>query len=147
MSTGFLSARAYIRSHMEALEYEEHRDYFDEENVPETELPDSYMMISSLISNIGDEQPDLKENEFTIIIRFWSDEVKDPTTAVEDLHERAFSILQRIQEPRNMQSANIKNAKYSTIEFDPLSLSQGNVAKCEITVLVEKDLCFQDPTL
>jgi len=129
----FTEVRPYIRTRMNGLNYEEHKDGFDYENIPSTLLHKSYHIESSSISatSTGNGAIDC---DVYVILRVFISGYKYPADGIDSALSRAEVILQDLIAPENRSPTCVQNILMDNINILPLSDSNNNAIILEVSL-------------
>lgn len=139
--------RPYFRNIIDTLStgqglgYVEHRDAFNYNNIPGTELDQAYHLETGAIVNIAVDQLTYTI-QFPVTVRLFRRGYNDTVQAHEDLIADTDSILAAILDPANKLDGTLFNVIPGSINYVQLSFDNDNWIVGEITFQAITKLCF-----
>jgi len=137
----FVSVRPHFRSRMIGLNYTEHTDAVDFENVAATLLDNSFHMETSPISGAAANQRDHKF-DYSMVLRVFKRGFADPVSMYDDADQDIEDILSDLLSPANRLGIDIKDIIPESINKLPLSNSNDNDLIIEFNFTVKIIMCF-----
>ncbi len=127
---GLSDVRAYFRTSMESLGYNEWRDGFNAENIPSTLLDNSFHIVSGDITPTVNHQG--HEFDCPITIRIFKKGFLDPVSAIDESYIDVETIYAEILSPANRLTVDVHDVVPTGISVNPLTLQNDNAAVVEI---------------
>jgi hypothetical protein len=123
----------YFRTVMNALSHKEHKDAFNDENIPSTALHRSYHLYLEQASIVNQNQSVIEVLQ-PIRVRLFVKGYRDPWTGRETALGYADSILKSALAPtrRHTQTSGIKNVTFISGQPTELSIDNDNVIQMEL---------------
>lgn len=117
--------RTYFRARLNALNYREHPDGFNFENIPQTILDRSYHLEIGLITGSTANQ-ETHNFSYPLTIRIFLKGFRDPAAKIDDAIGQAEVILADVLKPSNRLGVTIKDVVPDTVQVIPLDGTNDN---------------------
>lgn len=125
--------RPYFRAQLNELNYKEHRDAFNWENIPSTTLHRSYHIETPTGGRIGQYDNEAQGIEHDCTVRLFLKGYRYPAEAVDDAMSRYQTILEKVLKSENRLGAGIKNIFLNDVAILPLNETNDNSLVLQIT--------------
>ena len=118
------SVRRFFRGRMNGLGFREHSDAFDEQNVPQSTLDNTYRIESGPVASTRDQNSDLLE--FAVTLRVFRKGGRSNVELVDSAWATADTIINDILQPDVRLGSDIKDVQLDSITVESLSASDDN---------------------
>ena len=135
------SVRPYFRARMKALNFKEHKDGFNFNNVPST-LQDKTFHIDSGDLTIGSANQLTHEIDYKVTVRVYKRGFRDPNAALDAVDQTTETILTEILKPSNRLGTDIKDVVPDAIRKVPLDNSNDNAIILEMDFTAKLEELF-----
>lgn len=132
--SGITEIRSYFRSNMIALNYREHKDAFNFENIPSTLLNNSFHIENPSGGRRGEYLNEGQELEIDCVLRVFFKGYRSPADAVDNALTALDTILTRVLNSERRIGSNLKNIYFNDYRLEPLNQTNDNAAILQITL-------------
>lgn len=138
---GLSEIRPYFRSHMDALNFKEHKDAFNYENIPSTIINKSYHLDTGTGGRKGEYTNQSQDIEHDCVVRVFFKGYRYPALAIDEAMTSYDTILARVLSAENRLQVGIKNIYLNDVSIKPYQASNDNLVLLEITFTCLMVIC------
>lgn len=133
----------YVRGKMNSLNFDEHEDAFNQENLGGIDLTGKYHILEGTISEIDFNQTAF-DAEFNLSVTVFFKGFRKPLDAKAEAIKQLERILDSMLDFQDIKQSGFKKLKFVSGNLEPLDISNDNDIKLVMEFVAMVTLCFKD---
>lgn len=120
--------RSYFIARCKAVGLKEHKDAFNDENVPGTYIDGAFHVLLDSFSGVKLNQSD-QEINCAVAVSFWIKGFRQPTEGLDRAVAKSETLLKEVLKNSNRLGQCLKNVVFDSVDYSALNASNDNAIK------------------